>query len=576
MSRLIDPTLRRLISKRRYIWQMDFLSADELARFSRERGLSFFDAEDIIQLWQLGLLQADVVVSSRKLHRVGLVDCGLDYLGQHIYSDERQIRPRAKGWGEPVKNARVLRADVQLLFHPFRYYVIYHLNRALEVNISRMQMFNQKGFPHILEFVISGFNHWTRSEQFIPRIELWNDIASLAVITEPCMFQSIFNVLTVRLTLMGKTINKDFISDTEAFTLLQVDIAEQWADVALCYQHISIEQLEQLHQDLCADTQMLDRNRHVHTLLRIAQGRSILKLEGHLGGAIQIRIMAEMLRRSTEKVHGIPLREEDERGFGWVNPQIKEQFYGSNRVLDNDQAMRDFTRKFGANEGLRLHWYVEGTTEWYILHETFLRMTKIEVLNLRGEVAQSNGLTFRDNLREDIRLGVFSFVSIDMDVDTNYQAVRRAAEKDEMCGAFFISNPDFEFANFDKLELEEIVWELAFENGATSDMRNALHQAIQGAEKCEALLKNAKKALPEHLYRVSKKGEDWGNRLMEYANKYPTFRYGLKQGRQRPMIEAVEKAMQMSQESYLAIRRFYQVDKDTGRLVKRLAPLEIK
>src|SRR5258708_5592268 len=95
-SRLIDPTLRRLISKRRYIWQMDFLSAGELARFSRERGLFFLGAEDIIKLWQLGLLQADLVVSSRKLRRVGLISCGLDYLGQHIYSDERKLRPRSK------------------------------------------------------------------------------------------------------------------------------------------------------------------------------------------------------------------------------------------------------------------------------------------------------------------------------------------------------------------------------------------------------------------------------------------------------------------------------------------------
>jgi len=553
---------------------MDFLSADELARFGHDRALFFGDEKDIIQLWNLGWLQADLVVSSRKLRRIGLIDCGLDYLGQHIYSDERHIRPRSKGWGEPIKNSRELLADVQLLFHPFRYYVLFQLNRMLDINISRMQMFNQKAFPEVLAFVLSAFNHWTLSDQFIPRIEAWNDIVSLAVVTEPCMFESIFNGLTVRLTLMKKTINKDLISNAEAYKKLQVDIAEQWADVATCYQHTGIEYLEQLHLDLCADTQLLDPNRHVHTLLRIAQGRSALKLEGHLGGAIQIRIMAEMLRRATEKAHGTLLLEEDQHGFGWVNPQFKEDFYGSQRILDNDQAMRDFTRQFGANEGLRLRWYVEGTTEWYILHETFLETVNIEVVNLRGAVAQSNGLTFRDNLREDIRLGVFSFVSIDKDVGRNYQAVRKAAEQDEICGAFFISAPDFEYANFDILELEEVVWELALQSDANLEKRDLLHQAIQGAIKSEELLKKAEKALPEHLYGVSKKGEKWGNLLMQYANKYPTFRYGLKQGMVRPIRIAVDRAMQMRRNSYLAIRRCQKVDKNTGHLVKRSEPLE--
>lgn len=102
------------------IWQMDFLSASEVARFCHDRGLSFSPFEDdIIQLWQLGLLKADLVESRRKYKRVGLIYRGRNSKGYHIYSDERRLSQRPKGFRKPVRTAKTLPAGVKLLFHPF-------------------------------------------------------------------------------------------------------------------------------------------------------------------------------------------------------------------------------------------------------------------------------------------------------------------------------------------------------------------------------------------------------------------------------------------------------------------------
>src|SRR5712691_3740520 len=91
-SRLLEPELPGTwIASRRHIWQMDFLSTNNFAQHCRDRGLSHFSEEDITQLWQLGLVKADLILCRRKLKQVGIVDRGIDLYGYHMYSDERQL-----------------------------------------------------------------------------------------------------------------------------------------------------------------------------------------------------------------------------------------------------------------------------------------------------------------------------------------------------------------------------------------------------------------------------------------------------------------------------------------------------
>ncbi len=86
---LLEPGLPGAwIAKHRRIWQMKFLDAHKLASFSHDRGASYFNESDVIQLWQLGLIKADLILSRRKLRLAGLTDRGTDLYGNYQYSDE--------------------------------------------------------------------------------------------------------------------------------------------------------------------------------------------------------------------------------------------------------------------------------------------------------------------------------------------------------------------------------------------------------------------------------------------------------------------------------------------------------
>src|SRR5450759_1889935 len=96
-TRLLESALPGAwIANRRDIWQMNFLNANKLASFGHDRGLSLFNEKDVIQLWQLGLIKADLISSPKRLHLVGLADRGIDSYGFHMYSDERRIPRRLK------------------------------------------------------------------------------------------------------------------------------------------------------------------------------------------------------------------------------------------------------------------------------------------------------------------------------------------------------------------------------------------------------------------------------------------------------------------------------------------------
>ena len=74
------------------------------------------------------------------------------------------------------------------------------------------------------------------------------------------------------------------------------------------------------------------------------------------------------------------------------------------------------------------------------------------------------------------------FISIDGDRSDNVRIVRKAAEEDDICGRFFISEPDFEFQNFTLDELEEILWKVCEDRGAPDSIRKNLHIATLAPE----------------------------------------------------------------------------------------------
>lgn len=554
------------MAEHRRIWQMELLNLHAFARFCEERGLSDFREEGITQLWQLGLLKADLIECDEEFTFAGLVDRGIDRYGHHIYSDERQLNLRPDGLGDALKTLPPLRDDVELLFHPFRYYVLFHLNSTLGLHISKMQIFYHEGYQRLLDLNLSSFNRWTSSEQFASRIRIWNDIASLGIVTEPPFYVLIFQSIRY-----DPAEVENYQTGTEE---ISKHIEEYWNGVNELYHQIGIKRLEELRFDLCIATQTLDPNRWIHTLICLGESKLRVELEGRLGGSLILRTMAEMLRRATEKAFGVTLREEDELGFGMVIENVKKELYGSNRLLDGDENVaREFIRQYELHYGLRLRFYVEGPTEAEALRYAFqiLGVKFIEIINLAGEVAQKRGkgVAFRENLRSDIDMHVFSMVLIDGDRSDFIAALKKAAKDDEICGCFYISGPDFEFANFELAELEEILWEMALEdtdNVPTERDRLKLHEAIKDVSNAEELKKQAGKSLPQ-LAHFSK-GERWGKKLIDFAGRYP-----FRQGKHRQVVEAIQMAVRSKKAKYIPTRRGYKVDENTGQLVKRTTPL---
>src|SRR5258708_33854015 len=116
----------------------------------------------------------------------------------------------------------------------------------------------------------------------------------------------------------------------------------------------------------------------------------------------------------------------------------------------------------------------------------------VPVTNLHGLIKSDEGnqmLTFfRDSLQADIKDEIYSIVMIDGDLEDNVKVVEGAARVNQtsknegMFGRFFLARPDFELANFEIEELEEILWKWVAEytkTGPSQADRELLHNHVK-------------------------------------------------------------------------------------------------
>jgi hypothetical protein len=571
-NQLLDPVLLgSWIFQRSHIWQMNLLTAKKLAEFATKHGLSSYREEYINHLWKLGLLRADLIVSSQEIDEAGLVFVGQEE-DTFLYADARLPQPFQDTSSVPLEEAQAVSPLLTIFFHPFRFAVLQSLG-LLVPSITPVQMLYPQLY-RVQEVMALMQRTLQPAQSNFLGTQYWNDVASLLVATEPCFYQQIYQHLHLHLsqtrpTPRGWTQGDDpgTIFDI-GFKELRDEINQHWNDVANHYRTLDVDRLKQLHHDLCIRTRMLDSNTEAHTILRLGNEHLRLNLEGSLGGAMLLRTMAEVLRLAIEEVFHIQLQEED----GWFD-HAKEKVYGSKRLFDGDRnAANEFLRQHGLGYGPRLRWYVEGDTEFRGLNDFFrtIGATDIEILNLRGQIVQKNGLSFRESLRSDIRMGIFSFVSLDADVSKNLQALRTAAQKDQICGCFFVSRPDFEFANFDLSELQEIVWDTALERGADETKKSIFIAATSGAKTGKIFFGGVEKAASEipELWNKAK-GEEWGERLVQYMLSHPD----RLNGEVRLYIKAIRLAFNARTASYNYTRLYYHVNPETGESVKRDIPM---
>lgn len=519
----------------------------DLFRFSTDRGLSI-SSEDIERLWQVGLLQADYIISEGPLEGEGLFEIWASEAGEKKgYADGRSIAPNPPGWINISDRLGKLPDSLTLYFHPFRYYVLYRVVRIFDVIAPLQLLSSLEGYHRLVKMVSESFFRWSQSEEASKRIQYWNDIAALAIAAEPCCYPLI----------AGQRRSPALMSEDQ----LQQELQSQRSALRDIVQSIGLDRCEDARRELCRDTHALDSNTEVHTILRLSSVEFQNKIRGRLGGALLLRTMAEVLRRTCEDVFQTELPEEDD--LGW-EPRGKQDAYGSNRILDAKDAVKtEFLRSFRLDHTVRVRWYVEGDTELGVIQTALDHFDYIEIVNLRGMVHAKKGFGFRDDLRRDIKQGVFSFVSIDEDCKENAQTAVRAMQNQEVFGLVQISKPDFEFSNFSNEELQEVLWQMIAERGGTREDRTKLREAVQEAVNKREFFKSFRIALPQFA-SIGTNGE-WGKRLLSFADKHP-IREG---GKERPIIELLEEAMRCNFYRYQSTRATMQMDPQSGRLAER-------
>src|SRR5262249_48147021 len=137
------------------------------------------------------------------------------------------------------------------------------------------------------------------------------------------------------------------------------------------------------------------------------------------------------------------------------------RLYGVDRILDGDRRVAaDVVRQTFVDYRVASRWYVEGPTEAGAVARALRDPWdyRVQVVNLKGEGRAEGGLGLCDDLKSDERAGIYSFVMIDADRPDFVQALREEARADAFCGEFYLSNPDFEFANLTVAELVEVTW----------------------------------------------------------------------------------------------------------------------
>lgn len=556
---LLDPVLvTRRIIERQFIRQIRFLSEGDLRRLAAERGLGFSTSgDDTLRLWQIGLLRADVVISKERLNIEGLVFIQRNEAGEYLYADSRDPIDRSEGLGGIIGDLEDPPKDVYFMFHPFRYYVLHRIEQLLELRVGRMQMLlSTEGYRRVLDRLIESFNRSSAGETFRQRVRRWNEVTSLAVDAEPFTYSRLFGYYRLPY---------NYLENEEEFRLAVKSHFDEHKEIL---QSLGLDEVKRVISELCREAEKLEPNKDVHLVLRLTKREYRLdRVKGKLGGAMHLLAMAETIRRSAEMVFETELPEEDEFGFGLDAGDFKEYFYGSQRLIDDYKARAAFVRDLWLDHSVRLRWYVEGETELGAVESALGDNEDIEIVNLKGDVVakRGKGLSFRDNLLNDIRRSVFSWVSLDGDVEDNLRVLKKAVENDEMFGMFFISEPDFEFANFTWDELVEVLWSIAAENGAEPEEKQTLGEQTSGATTGKELFKMAKRAIPS-LAKVDK-GKAWGERLMRFAQENPDMRLSDGTTKERPIIEAVAEALRAVDCEYYPSRKSCKVDVKTGRIV---------
>lgn len=536
-------------------WRSELVSAQKLGQLANNLGFGHFSKDDILGLWQIGLLRADCVESAQPIQIAGISPLERDSL----YLDSRAAEPKPEGYGssmpqrstDPLSNSD---SRPNLLFHPSRVYVLHHVVRTFSSSTSTCQYLLWKpGLERLARSKLEASDSWSSRPEFSDRFDYWNQVAELA------------SACTVVLWLPPE----DHPARVDTFPWLP-------RYVEMVRDHLKrsgLSVIRQCRQDLAWAAHTRDPNTTVHTLLRLMRRSERDRITGRLGSAMKFLEMAEFIRRASERLLDIELPEEDELGpVQWMDG-ARKNLYGAERVFDAPRRdLRDFLGIMGLDFGVKVRCYVEGETELGALRHAVGADGLCSFVNLKGNVVQrqGKGMAFADSLAEDARDRIISVVVVDSDREEVVRTLKRAASDRRMHGPFFLSTPDFEFANFTIEELLRIAIaldvEARFDDGDVGKNLSAVLPTVAGAKSAKEFIRLLRLAGIDGVG----KGERWGEALMNYAIANPTFPTGdSRAGTEREVVNAARVLIRAQDVGYLRSVEYEELNPDTGRMVKR-------
>lgn len=477
--------------------QQKLLTIQQFSKFLKYKSFRFSE-DDIKRLWYLGFINADIIKSKNKLNINAIIqiDVKNDFF---IYLDKRVLSKNSKS------NCLSHYSDdenIKLYFYETRLYSIYHVERILKNNIGTMQILTyDKGFNEAGEHHIKLYNDWITKEETIKLVNYWNILPSLCNSFEPITHQIINSQLTWDTFTLTR--NK-LLEELEKYKSFLLSLIENIREEKIIY----------FMDEISRDSETIDSNKNLHLIIRLMKYNERIKINDKIGASMVLFNMVEILRRGLELQTGKKYDEEDERGFGQSFKESKFQIQGGDRILDNDRLIKNqFLRRFGLDYNIRVRVYVEGETEYYAIKYCLKDISTIQIINLKGQFIESKGkgLSFKENLKNDVLSKIFSIVVLDGDVNDNKRILDKAIENNEICGGFAINNPDFEIENF-KNDLCQIIYEMQ-ENKeiCLEEIKNATN----GFTTAEEFFKKLKKSNP--MFHSYGKGQEWGVQLMKFA-----------------------------------------------------------
>lgn len=550
---LLLNEIRQTLASKPQVWQHGLLTAAQLGKFASERGIQVSSEETIRGLWQAGLLRADLVSSDAELSMPGLV--AVAKAQDNTYCDQRRVPHRPSGFGGALSETGGVLANASPQFHPYRLYMLYHVERIFGSDTSCTQyLVWPEGLKSLAGRAIEDMNRWTAQSDASERFDYWNRVCELAIAFEPLGYQRIHREVRIRFPLTEES--------------LPIQLAELRAKVSPLIRQMTTHEIRQVREDLGQTAQQIDANRDLHVLLRLMSSHERRKLRSRIGTCMLLLEMAEMIRRPVEDELELSLPEEDQIGFGQWIEGARKVIYGTERVFDaSTTVLRDYLSSLGLDYGVKIRCYVEGDTEYGALSSAVGDAAGVELVNLRGQVVErrGKGLAFSDALRRNSVSHIFSAVVIDADREDYVRAVRRVAESGEAFCPFFLLDPDFEFGNFTARELLAVALKLGRIDQQALDTTNGLEAQILATRSNKDFLR----VLGSVETARAAKDELWGATLMTHALEHSEFpaEHGLA-GQTRPIVEAARLLNRARSVGYLRSLVGAAIDPVTGRIIR--------